>query len=189
MKCLFVKNNPGQFLAVTEEISLLVHWRCPNVNKIVFSLVLQQEEDLLRTRCFGAMHYRRYCPSQSAAWSKVQTCEAWTVWDRVQSRPGGWPTDRKESCRDRVFGAFDWPCTKSRWRCTVIWDIGGAPHLNWIKRRWRSTSTESLFMKDTVSLQMSTLDFVSSVGVNLNVYTLNCNLRWSTLVHFRLYNT
>lgn len=30
-------------------------------------------------------------------------------------------------------------------------------------------------MKDTVSLQMSTLHFVSSVGVNLNVDTLKCN--------------
>lgn len=131
-----------------------------DVNKILFSLVLQQAEDLLRTRCFGAMHCGRYCPSQSAAWSEVQTCEAWTVWDRVQSWPGGRPTDRKESCRDRVFGASDWPCTKSRWRCTVIRDTAGAPHLRWIKRSWHSTSTGSLFMKDTVSLQMSTLHFV-----------------------------
>lgn len=173
-------------MAVTQAIGLLLYWRCPNVNEIVFSSVLQQEEDLLRTWCFGAKRCGRYCPSQSAACSEVQTREARTVWDRVQSRPGGRPSDRNESCGNRVFGASDWPCTKPRWRCTVIWDAEGASHLCWTKRSWHSATAESLFMKDAVSRQISILPFVS---VNLNIYTLKCNLTWSTLIHFGLYNT
>lgn len=127
-----------------------IQWRCKNVTKIViFSVVLQQEEDLLCTWCFGAMHCGRYCPSQSSAWSEVQTCEAWTVGDSVQSGPGSRPTDGKESWRNRVFGASHWPHGQSRSK--IIWDTKGAPHLCWIKWMWFSTSTEALFVKDAGS--------------------------------------
>lgn len=163
-----------------------IHWRCKNVTKIVISsVVLQQEEDLLCTWCFGAMHSGRYCPSQSAAWSEVQTREAWTVGDSLQSGAGCRPTNRKESCGNRVFGASHWPRGQSRWRGKIIWDTKGAPHLCWIKRIWLSTSTEALFVKDAVSA----LHCVSSVGVNINVETIKCNLTRSALIHFRPCNT